>query len=158
MTYPDYLVHFNKNHSKTNGQFVSGDGDGDGVVNDHANQKKGPWSAKIDNYHKGTIFKDPYYIDKQGKKRSYMSYKEMPVEAQEAERARAKGKQVVKKVAGTALSAIGVASLAVGAGFVIKKLNEKGHRTLSTDELRALGLNVVEPDFIELNRINFPKF
>ncbi len=40
MTYPDYLIHFNKNHSKSNGQFVSGDGDGDGVVNDHANQKK----------------------------------------------------------------------------------------------------------------------
>lgn len=38
--YPDYLVHYNKNHSKKNGQFVSGDGDGDGVVNDHANQKK----------------------------------------------------------------------------------------------------------------------
>lgn len=38
--YPDYLVHFNKNHSKANGQFVSGDGDGDGVINDHANQKK----------------------------------------------------------------------------------------------------------------------
>ena len=38
--YPDYLVHYNKNHSKSNGQFVSGDGDGDGVTNDHANQKK----------------------------------------------------------------------------------------------------------------------
>lgn len=38
--YPDYLVHFNKNHSKSNGQFVSGDGDGDGIANDHANQKK----------------------------------------------------------------------------------------------------------------------
>lgn len=40
MEYPSYLIHYNKNHSKTNGQFVSGDGDGDGVVNDHANQKK----------------------------------------------------------------------------------------------------------------------
>jgi hypothetical protein len=36
----DYLIHFNKNHSKKNGQFTSGDGDGDGIVNDHANQKK----------------------------------------------------------------------------------------------------------------------
>ena len=40
MSYPSYLIHYNKNHSKANGQFVSGDGDGDGVVNDHANQKK----------------------------------------------------------------------------------------------------------------------
>lgn len=36
----DYLIHYNKNHSKANGQFISGDGDGDGVVNDHANQYK----------------------------------------------------------------------------------------------------------------------
>jgi hypothetical protein len=36
----DYLIHYNKNHSKANGQFVSGDGDGDGIANDHANQKK----------------------------------------------------------------------------------------------------------------------
>lgn len=36
----NYLCHYNKNHSKTNGQFTSGDGDGDGISNDHANQKK----------------------------------------------------------------------------------------------------------------------
>lgn len=35
----DYLIHYNKNHSKTNGQFVSGDGDGDGQVNDRAAKK-----------------------------------------------------------------------------------------------------------------------
>lgn len=35
----DYLIHFNKNHSKANGQFVSGDGDGDGQVNDAAARK-----------------------------------------------------------------------------------------------------------------------
>lgn len=38
--YPNYLIHFNKNHSKANGQFVSGDGDGDGIANDHANDRK----------------------------------------------------------------------------------------------------------------------
>lgn len=35
-----YLIHYNKNHSKANGQFTSGDGDGDGIANDHANQAK----------------------------------------------------------------------------------------------------------------------
>ena len=40
MIYPSYLIHYNKNHSKTNGQFVSGDGDGDGISNDHKNQKE----------------------------------------------------------------------------------------------------------------------
>lgn len=38
MYYPDYLIHYNKNHSKANGQFVSGDGDGDGISNDHAHR------------------------------------------------------------------------------------------------------------------------
>lgn len=33
----DYLIHFNKNHSKKNGQFDSGDGDGDGIRDDHHN-------------------------------------------------------------------------------------------------------------------------
>lgn len=41
----DYLIHYNKNHSKANGQFVSGDGDGDGQVNDRASQKKQPSGA-----------------------------------------------------------------------------------------------------------------
>jgi len=36
----NYLCHYNQNHSKKNGQFVSGDGDGDGISNDHANQRK----------------------------------------------------------------------------------------------------------------------
>ena len=30
-----YLVHFNKLHSKSNGQFISGDGDGDGTADEH---------------------------------------------------------------------------------------------------------------------------
>ena len=40
MKYPDYLVHFNKNHSKANGQFINGDGDGDGIIDDHHNYKR----------------------------------------------------------------------------------------------------------------------
>ena len=35
MDYPTYLVHFNKNHSKKNGQFTYGDGDGDGTADEH---------------------------------------------------------------------------------------------------------------------------
>lgn len=40
MKYPDYLVHFNRNHDTKTGQFAPGDGDGDGVSNDHANRSK----------------------------------------------------------------------------------------------------------------------
>lgn len=35
-----YLIHFNGNHSRKNGQFISGDGDNDGVVDDHHNYKR----------------------------------------------------------------------------------------------------------------------
>ena len=35
-----YLIHYNKNHSPKNGQFTSGDGDADGVRDDHHNYSK----------------------------------------------------------------------------------------------------------------------
>ena len=38
--YPTYLIHFNKNHSNYNGQFTSGDGDGDGIRDDHHHYKQ----------------------------------------------------------------------------------------------------------------------
>lgn len=44
--YSSYLIHFNKNHSSSTGQFISGDGDGDGVVNDHKNQTNTKESAE----------------------------------------------------------------------------------------------------------------
>ena len=34
------LCHYNKNHSSKNGQFISGDGDGDGIANDHAHRSE----------------------------------------------------------------------------------------------------------------------
>ena len=40
MAYPSYLIHYNKNHSKKNGQFVSGDGDGDGTADEHHRYSK----------------------------------------------------------------------------------------------------------------------
>lgn len=123
MSYPSYLIHFNKNHSSKNGQFISGDGDGDGEIND--GKKKGQYSAKIENFHKGNMFKDPYYVDKRGNKRSYQSYKEMPVEVQAAERARAKGKQTAKKVAGIVVSTVGSVAVAAGAAFVISKVKDR---------------------------------
>lgn len=33
-----YLIHFNKNHDKRNGRFTYGDGDGDGISDDHAHR------------------------------------------------------------------------------------------------------------------------
>lgn len=45
---PSYLIHFNKNHDKL-GQFTFGDGDGDGIRDDHSNQKtylKNRWGIR----------------------------------------------------------------------------------------------------------------
>lgn len=40
MNYSEYLMHFNKNHDKKSGKFSFGDGDGDGIRDDHSNQSK----------------------------------------------------------------------------------------------------------------------
>lgn len=39
-TNDDYIMHFNKNHSPHDGKFTTGDGDGDGVADDHHSGKK----------------------------------------------------------------------------------------------------------------------
>lgn len=38
--YPSYLIHFNRQHDPKTGKFTYGDGDGDGIHNDHKNQNK----------------------------------------------------------------------------------------------------------------------
>lgn len=45
------LMHFNKNHSHADGKFISGDGDGDGVVDDH---REGIGRKVFDGYKKVT--------------------------------------------------------------------------------------------------------
>ena len=51
--YGNFLIHYNKNHapkgSKQGGQFVSGDGDGDGIVDDHHNYSKNKSDIKSAN-------------------------------------------------------------------------------------------------------------
>lgn len=146
-----YLIHYNKNHNPKNGQFAPGDGNGDGIV---GTKKKGQYSAKIENYHKGNMFRNPYYIDKRGNKRSYMSYKEMPVDAQAAEIARANGKKTVKKVAGTVAAIATPLLVTAGAAFVISKVAGGKSNAFSKEELKRMGINIIEPDFIHPDRID----
>ena len=40
MRYPKYLVHFNGKHDPKNGQFADGDGDNDGIIDDHHNYSR----------------------------------------------------------------------------------------------------------------------
>ena len=57
-----YLIHFNKNHSGKDGRFTRGDGDGDGIANDHANKKKN----KLIRDTKGKfVVRDNSYVDEQ---------------------------------------------------------------------------------------------
>lgn len=44
MFYPSYLIHFNRNHD-IKGRFTIGDGDGDGVSDDHSHRKKGDYAG-----------------------------------------------------------------------------------------------------------------
>lgn len=86
------------------------------------NKKKGVYSAKIDNYHKGNLFRQPYYVDKKGKKRSYLSYKEMPFEAQGREKRLEKGKKIAQRYGKVALTgAAGIAASAAVAYYLHKK-------------------------------------
>lgn len=143
-----YLVHYNMNHDKRNGQFAPGDGDGDGQLHDRENRGKrnGVYSAKIENYHPGTMFKDPYYVDKRGNKRSYMSYEEMPVEAQNKEKARAEGKKAAKELAGVAITLIAISAVVAGTIYVKSRANE------SSLEYTGSVLNRNELNRNELNR------
>jgi hypothetical protein len=67
----NYLMHFNKNHSPKDGKFTSGDGDGDGITNDHAHRSKKSRTDGWYDYNKDVIRKVDgkyYYIDKDGNK------------------------------------------------------------------------------------------
>ena len=74
MSYPSYLIHFNKNHSSSTGQFISGDGDGDGVIDDHHNYKKNKLVSKFsgenarENLRKAGTYKVHKMVDKELKK------------------------------------------------------------------------------------------
>ena len=73
-----YLIHFNGNHSSKNGQFVSGDGDKDGVIDDHHNYArnknkgmKGDKPAKPLKVENARVSK--VYKTKKGKEIAYVS-------------------------------------------------------------------------------------
>lgn len=71
MSHPNYLIHFNKNHSSKNGQFISGDGDGDGIADDHAHRSKAKRTDGWYNYDRDVVRRiggKKYYIDKDGNK------------------------------------------------------------------------------------------
>lgn len=81
----DYLAHFNKNHSKANGQFTSGDGDSDGITDDHHNYKKNKIVSRYsgENARKNLIKDGTYKVHKNLNK---ITTKPGKHEAEEAQR------------------------------------------------------------------------
>lgn len=74
----EYLVHFNKNHSSKNGQFTSGDGDGDGIADDHRNQKEKKFYKSIGSKTTGEYYDKAVKAEEQGNIRKKNKYlKEM---------------------------------------------------------------------------------
>lgn len=125
--YPSCLVHFGikgQKHGIRKYQNEDGTLTPEGKIRYGKNgvsKKPGVYSAKIDNYHKGNLFRQPYYVDKRGKKRSYLSYKEMPYESQNRERRMTKGRELTKKYGKVALiGAAGVAA-SIGAAYYMHK-------------------------------------
>ena len=119
-----YLIHYgtkgqkwgNRRYQNEDGSYTS-----EGKIHYGIGNKKGVYSAKIENYHKGSLFRDPYYVDKRGKKRSYLSYKEMPYEAQGSERRRRNGKNVAKKYGKVALGVAAATAVGIGAAYYMHK-------------------------------------
>lgn len=120
MSYPTYLIHYNKNHSKANGQFVSGDGDGDGISNDHNNQKKQLTSAEKKAKERAQLKRTRKKIINQQKQ--YLKdnspigqFKKLPKKEQKA-----------RVKAGIIITAASLtAAAAVGAAYCISERNEK---------------------------------
>lgn len=125
--YPSYLVHFgikgqkwgNRRYQNEDGSYTQEGKIHYGIGNEK--KQKGVYSAKIENYHKGNLFREPYYVDKKGKKRSYLSYKEMPYDAQNSERRRSNGKKLAKKYGKVALGVAATTAIGIGAAYYMHK-------------------------------------
>lgn len=128
--YPSYLIHFNKNHSKANGQFISGDGDGDGIVDDHAHRSESKRTDGWYDYDKDVIRKvggKHYYIDKDGNKHK-LKYSDSLFPSTNL---KLKAKYGSRRVDSISLLARN------------KEEDVKGHKVASALRLTSAGLNLV---------------
>lgn len=128
--YPDYLVHYNKNHSKANGQFVSGDGDGDGQINDHAQR------SERDKYKSlGPAERAVYRQEMKKKERAKLkaTRKKIINEQKSAWQKKSKGDKAFA-ILGTAAAATAVIGL--GTAMVIDHRNEKLRQEIRAEDKR----------------------
>ena len=133
-----YLMHFNMNHSPKNGQFIAGDGDGDGIIDDHRNQRNE--SSYNTRRSDGSLAKGKYSSRGNEKKRYFTKFLRasvfgMPITATSSlvgmVGTESNARQFWKgAVSGKPLSAIG----AVGKAAT----SEIGYRTSNLPEIRKL--------------------
>ena len=162
----NYLCHYNKNHSKANGQFVSGDGDGDGISNDHANQNKKKIanevmkrSLKGESYKniKGDISKGTWknnagvnlkFVSPKGLKSGYWIDANTGKRASAGNQWRQVPKEFRKRERGKALFWVGVAAVTYGtiqAGIdTIQAVKEKKYREQKQEEAERKAAEFVE--------------
>lgn len=139
MYHTTYLIHYNKNHSKANGQFVSGDGDGDGIVNDHANQRKSTSSAPRSRHQNGGYSNTESY--KSGKKQLLKGFQiaaagdliavsgnMLARSLSEYSSEAALGARYIANMAGGAANVVGVVNIAKGGTRMAKSAREYNAR------------------------------
>lgn len=139
MYHTTYLIHYNKNHSKANGQFVSGDGDGDGIVNDHANQRKSTSSTSRSKRQNGGYSNTESY--KAGKKQLLKGFRiaaagdliavsgnMLARSLSEYSSEAALGARYIANMAGGAANVVGVVNIAKGGTRMAKSAREYNAR------------------------------
>lgn len=126
MYHTSYLIHYNKNHSKANGQFTSGDGDGDGIANDHANQRKSQSGGKSGGYSKTSGYKTGATRLKKGFREAAagdvfsMSMYALSSSLSNYSAEAAAGAKFIGTAAGTALNIKGIVDIAKGGSQMAK--------------------------------------
>ena len=81
MPYPNYLIHVNRQHDPKTGKFIFGDGDGDGIANDHAYRKEYVTSSR----RKDRVYRErPTQKDKVTSSSRNRTYKERPLSKTES--------------------------------------------------------------------------
>lgn len=139
MYHTTYLIHFNKNHSKANGQFVSGDGDGDGIANDHANQRKSTRSTPRSKHQNGGYSNTQAY--KAGKQQLVRGFRTAAAgdliavtgnmlarSISEYSSEAALGARYIANMAGGAANVVGVVNIAKGGTRMAKAAREYNAR------------------------------
>lgn len=156
-----YLIHFNRQHDPKTGKFIFGDGDGDGIANDHAHQKEYVTSSR----RKDRVYKErPTQKNKVTSSSRNRTYKEKPLSKTESKFTRvgtgkvgtisntlAKTESLFTHVGSGKVSSISSSTISNGQTSVNHYLSAIGGTTpinqLVNDPRKHLELDPTNPDY-----------